>query len=78
MLSLIAKFDGEKIELPEELRGAPPGEVLIVYPAGERTANTSAAKPHSIWEAFGKSPHPRSTEDINKQIAEERDSWGDR
>ena len=40
MLSLIAKFDGEKIERPAELRGAAPADILIVYPAASQAAVT--------------------------------------
>jgi hypothetical protein len=36
MVAVKARFDGEKIIVPKELRGAPPGEVLVVFePARE-------------------------------------------
>jgi hypothetical protein len=74
-----AKFDGEKISLPSELRGAAPDDILIVYPASQAQEHTSHSRGlSSIWDVFGKAQHPRSTEDINQQIKEERESWGDR
>jgi hypothetical protein len=47
---------------------------LIVYPAA-----ASAEKPqgHSMFSVFGTAPRLRSGEDIDAQIAEERDSWND-
>jgi hypothetical protein len=48
---------------------------LIVVPA-------AGAEPvrHSAWDAIGKLPpeRQRSREDIEAQIREERESWGDR
>jgi hypothetical protein len=35
MVAIRAKFDGEKIVLPDELRGCPPQEVIVVYEATE-------------------------------------------
>jgi hypothetical protein len=77
MVSVIAKFDGEKIELPEQLRGAAPGDVLIVYPASER-GTPSVPHTQSIWDVFGKAPTPRTREDIQSQVRSERDSWDER
>ncbi|MEX0718784.1 MAG: hypothetical protein WD066_19480 [Planctomycetaceae bacterium] len=34
MIAIKAHFDGETILLPEELRGAPAGEVLVVFEGG--------------------------------------------
>jgi hypothetical protein len=75
MVALRSNFDGEKIEVPAELRGAAPGEVLIVYPANEQA---TAAGGKSIWDAFGKAAHPRTAEEINAQVRAERDAWGAR
>jgi hypothetical protein len=48
---------------------------LIVYAK-------EAAKPilpgKSMFEFFGKAPQLRSAQDINAQIREEREAWGDR
>ena len=34
MLAIKAQFDGEKVILPEEARGAPPGEVVVIFQNG--------------------------------------------
>ena len=48
---------------------------LIVYP--NRTSQEE--KPAvSIFDLFGKADHLRSAEDIDAQIREEREAWGDR
>jgi hypothetical protein len=75
MLAIRAKFDGQKIELPAELRGAAPGDVLIVYPAGESVAPPSPVSPSSIWDVFGKAAKKRSADDINAQVRSDRESW---
>jgi hypothetical protein len=78
MVALRAKFDGEKIELPTELRGAAPGDVLIVYPANEVQNPSTVTKQPSIWDAFGKAATQRSTAEINAQVQKERESWEER
>lgn len=35
MVAIKAQFDGEKILLPDDLRGLPPQEVILVYEAEE-------------------------------------------
>ena len=75
MVSIIAKFDGEKIELPEELRGAAPGNVLIVYPAIDQLVSTPSGTKPSFRDFFGKARTNRTAEEINAQIRQERDSW---
>jgi hypothetical protein len=47
---------------------------LIVY-AKEPPSKKSGV---SIFELFGKAEHLRSGEDIDAQIREEREAWGDR
>lgn len=45
------------------------------------SATATTPKPsHSFWDAVGKLPpeKQRTAEDIDAQIREERDSWGDR
>jgi len=82
MVLLKSTFDGQRIELPEELRGAAPGEILILYSGAKETVLAprvpANAKAPSIWDVFGKAPVRRTAEDIDRQIREERDSWGDR
>jgi hypothetical protein len=78
MVSVIAKFDGQKIEIPEELRGAAPSDVLIVYPAKNQTETAQAQTTRSFRDFFGKGGTNRTAEEINAQVREERDSWDER
>jgi hypothetical protein len=48
---------------------------LIVY-ASETPRNQKSGI--SIFDLFGKAEHLRSGEDIDAQIREEREAWGDR
>ena len=52
---------------------------LIVVP-DDKAAAPPSSQPHSAWDAIGKLPpeKQRTAEDIDAQIREERDSWGDR
>jgi hypothetical protein len=70
MHTVRAKFDGKQIETPDELRGAAPGDVLIIYPA-----DPPAGDGGSIWDVFGKAPNPRGTDEINAQVRSDRDAW---
>ena len=74
MLAIRAKFDSQKIELPAELRGAAPGDVLIVYAANEPTPASASTHIPSIWDVFGKAPRQRTADDINTQIRSDRDA----
>ncbi len=84
MVAWRSKFDGEKIETPPELRGAAPGDVLIIYPTNEGPATqtsqstTATENRPSIWDVFGKAAAPRSAAEINAQVRNDRDSWGER
>jgi hypothetical protein len=40
-------------------------------------AQTPRASRHSIYDAFGKAAQPRTAEDLDAQLAEERAAWGD-
>jgi hypothetical protein len=72
MVAIRTKFDGEKIEVPAELRGVGPGDVIVIF-------NDAGVKSeHSIWDVVGKSPRPRSAEELDAELREERDSWNDR
>ena len=37
MVAIKTHFDGEKIILPDELRGLPPQEVIVVYEVGDKS-----------------------------------------
>ncbi len=75
MIAIKTRFDGRQIEVPPQMRDAEPGEVLIVYDDKQPAGSIS---PPSIWNAFGKAANPRTKDDIDQQIREERESWGDR
>lgn len=47
---------------------------LIVFP---RAKTESPSQPLSIFELFGKAPRLRSAEDIEAQVREEREAWGE-
>ncbi len=52
-----------------ELEG--PAELIVhAQPRKEKRA--------SIYDAFGKAERPRTAEDLDAQLAEERAAWGDR
>jgi hypothetical protein len=72
MVAIRTQFDGEKIEVPAELRGAAPGEVIVIF------TPTRPAGTHSIWDVVGRSQSPRTAEELDRAIAEERDAWQDR
>jgi hypothetical protein len=48
---------------------------LIVYPKG---ATQQVPTGRSMFEFFGKAPQLRSAEDIDAQVREEREAWGER
>jgi hypothetical protein len=42
MVAIKTQFDGEKIVLPDHLRGLPPQEVILIYQADEDAVETQA------------------------------------
>lgn len=56
MVAIKAHFDGEKIVLPEDLRGLPPQEVILIYAADDSAAESLAwlkaqeASFAKVWE----------------------------
>lgn len=76
MVALKTHFDGQQILTPPELKGAAPREVMVVIVADDEPAPVSRRP--SVWDAIGKAPNPRTAEDIDQQVREERESWGDR
>jgi hypothetical protein len=73
MVAVKAHFDGKQIHLPEKLRGAPPGEVVIVFDDRPTPAGGS-----SVWNLLGAAEKKRSAADIDAQVRAEREAWGDR
>jgi len=43
----------------------------------EQERITKESNRPSIFDAFGKAEHPRTAEDLDAQLAEERAAWGD-
>jgi len=42
VVAIKTQFDGEKIVLPENLRGLPPQEVIVIYEAEENALESQA------------------------------------
>jgi len=78
MVAIKTRFDGERIITPAEIRGAPPGEVIIIVQEATGSATGAAQHRPSVFDFIGKAAHPRSAEDIDAQVRHERESWGDR
>ena len=72
MVAIRTRFDGEKIEVPPELRGSAPGDVIVIFSPPVMRGD------HSIWDVVGKSSAPRTAAELDREIAGERDSWNDR
>ena len=47
---------------------------LIVHAVVEEQASTSGVR--SVFDFIGKASEPRSAEDLDAQLREERDAWG--
>ncbi len=75
MVALRTKFDGQKILVPEELRGQGPRDVVVLI---EEPSSSGNMEHPSMFEFFGKAPLLRETSDIDAQIEQERTAWGDR
>lgn len=43
MLAVKATFDGERIVLPDELRGVPPGKVIVIF------EDAADAEDRALW-----------------------------
>lgn len=72
MTAAKARFDGNTIEVPEQLRGAPPGEVVVLFEDRRASATETGG---SIWDLFGGADHLRSADSIDAQLLEEREGW---
>lgn len=47
-------FDGEKVIVPEEVRGLPPGDVIIVFENGAHRASETHTWMRAQESSFGK------------------------
>jgi len=48
------RFDGEKVIIPNELRGLPPGEVILIFADGTEQATERLAWTKAQESAFAK------------------------
>jgi hypothetical protein len=71
-LVIRGRYQGRTFIPDEPLPEAEGPAELIVFPAVR-----PAPAPGSIFDLFGKAPRLRSTEDIEAQVHEERDAWGE-
>ncbi len=78
MTALKAKFDGQQIEVPAELRAASPRDVLIVFDEASVDADGRKLGKPSVWDAFGKASRQFDAADLEARMRAERDSWGER
>lgn len=70
MVAVKTRFDGERIEVPSELKGAPPVDVILLF-------DVTAKGTHSFWDFVGKHPNPKPDREIDEILKRERGSWGD-
>ena len=70
-LVIRGRYQGQAFVPNEPMPQVEGSAELIVFPA-------NPTKSKSIFDLFGKAPHLRSAEDIDAQIREERESWGER
>jgi len=74
MITAKSRFDGHKIEVPSELQGKEPADVVVIYDDSKKGIN-GASGPGSIWDHFGKAGVKRTADDIDRQLREERGAW---
>ena len=72
MVAIRTRFDGERIEVPAEMRGAVPGDVIVIF------TPPATAGEHSFWDVIGKSSAPKTAAELDAAMVEERDAWNDR
>ncbi len=77
MVAIRTKFDGKTIQTPAELKDGQAGEVIVVVDDTMLNRQSTLPRP-SIWDVIAKADGNRTAEDINCQIAEERDGWDGR
>jgi hypothetical protein len=77
MVAIRTKFDGKSIQTPTELKGGQAGEVIVIVADSMVNGQIVSPRP-SIWDVIAKANGQRTAEDINRQIAEERDGWDGR
>ena len=63
MRAIKARFDGKKIILPDDARGEPPGEVIVVFQEGK-----SAAAEDAMWLAAQEQAFARAWENEDDAV----------
>lgn len=71
MPEIKTRFDGKTIQVPAEMDGLAAGEVTILHDLPMKSG-------HSFWDFVGKHPNPKTAEEIDAILKEERDSWDDK
>ena len=54
MIAIKAHFDGEKVVLPDDVRGVPPGDVILVFETEVEPALDTSAWMKAQEEAFSR------------------------
>jgi hypothetical protein len=79
MRAVKARFDGDKIVLPKEAEGAPPGEVIVVFPGtpiGEGDAARRSGLLRGADDAARRSGPLRGADDAEAWLAAQQESFG--
>lgn len=78
MTAITAKFDGERIILPQNIRAEGVGEVVVTFSDSVTVTEVESPPARSLQE-FVESARPsgRTVEEVTRQIREDRDSWPD-
>ena len=70
MVPIKTHFDGTSIAVPEELRGAPPGDVVVIF---EKLP--SAEEESLLWLKAQETPSPRSGRMTRMQSTTRKDHY---
>ncbi len=68
MIAIPVKFDGETIEVPQELKLRGPGDVLLLVKATIKSS-------HSWRDVVGKVTNPPAVKEMDQWLRECREEW---
>ncbi len=68
LIAIPVNFDGETIDVPQELRARGPGEVLLLVGEPNKAR-------HSWRDVIGKLKNPRSEKEMDLWLDELRNEW---
>ncbi len=74
-LIIHGKISGQEFVPDEPIPDFEGPAELIVYPPGEARSGPSTSR--SVFDFIGKASEPRSAEDLDAQLREERDAWNE-